>query len=265
MDQKLSIITVNLNNSNGLQKTIESVEKQTYSDFEFIVIDGGSTDGSMDLIKSSDRITYWISEPDKGIYNAMNKGIERAKGEYCFFLNSGDWFSNEKVLEKFLTKGEGEDFLFGNVDTDRGIRKAKEKITFFTFYSGTIIHQSVFTKRSLFLKYGTYDETLTIVADWEFFLRTIINDKCTYRYIDETICRYEYTGVSSDLRNHEKLANQRQQVLKTMYPMMYDDYLVFKNADAALHFYVNSWPIQQLKKILQSKIYNCFRKLFNFK
>jgi len=83
---KLSIITVNLNNAAGLQKTIESVITQTFTDYEYIIIDGGSTDGSVDVIKQhADKITYWVSEPDKGIYNAMNKGILQAKGEYCLF------------------------------------------------------------------------------------------------------------------------------------------------------------------------------------
>ncbi|MDR2910496.1 MAG: glycosyltransferase [Bacteroidales bacterium] len=92
---KLSIITINLNNVAGLQKTIESVVKQTFTDYEYIVIDGGSTDGSADIIKQhANKITYWVSEPDKGIYNAMNKGIRVAKGEYCLFLNSGDWLIN---------------------------------------------------------------------------------------------------------------------------------------------------------------------------
>jgi len=100
---KLSIITVNLNNKSGLQKTIDSVISQTYKDFEWIIIDGGSTDGSKELIEQySQYITYWISEPDKGIYNAMNKGIVQAKGEYLQFLNSGDALYDKYVLDKIL-------------------------------------------------------------------------------------------------------------------------------------------------------------------
>ena len=98
---KLSIITINLNNDTGLNKTIESVINQTLKNFEFIIIDGGSTDRSVELIKEyAGQINYYVSEPDKGIYNAMNKGIRQAQGEYCFFLNSGDYFVNESVLEK---------------------------------------------------------------------------------------------------------------------------------------------------------------------
>lgn len=95
---KLSIITINYNNREGLRKTIESVVAQTTREFEYIVIDGGSTDGSVDVIKEfSDYIDYWVSEPDKGIYNAMNKGVKVAHGDYCQFLNSGDWLYDSNV------------------------------------------------------------------------------------------------------------------------------------------------------------------------
>lgn len=99
---KLSIISINLNNSEGLQKTIRSVIRQTNSDFEYIVIDGNSKDGSLNVIKNFDnQITYWVSEPDSGIYNAMNKGISKSTGRYCLFLNSGDWLADENVISDF--------------------------------------------------------------------------------------------------------------------------------------------------------------------
>ena len=98
---KFSIITINYNNCEGLRRTIESVVNQTCHDFEYIIIDGGSTDGSVDVIKQyADQIDYWVSEPDKGIYNAMNKGVAVAKGEYCLFLNSGDSLHNNSALAK---------------------------------------------------------------------------------------------------------------------------------------------------------------------
>ena len=100
---KLSIITVNLNNAVGLKKTICSVINQTFLDIEYIIIDGGSLDGSLEIIKEYEKkITYWVSEPDSGIYNAMNKGIMHANGEYLQFLNSGDWLVNDSIIEKFL-------------------------------------------------------------------------------------------------------------------------------------------------------------------
>ena len=100
---KLSVITINYNNRDGLRKTIESVVNQTCRDFEYIIIDGGSTDGSVDVIKQyADRIDYWVSEPDKGIYHAMNKGIAVAHGEYLNFMNSGDCFYESTVVENVL-------------------------------------------------------------------------------------------------------------------------------------------------------------------
>ena len=96
----ISIITVNFNDKIGLERTLESVFSQNFRNFEYLVIDGGSNDGSKDLLeKNSEKINYWVSEPDKGIYNAMNKGISFAKGEYLIFLNSGDHLKNENSLE----------------------------------------------------------------------------------------------------------------------------------------------------------------------
>ena len=118
----LSIITINLNNREGLRKTIESVVNQTFQDFEFIVIDGASTDGSVEVIQDYPRINYWISEPDTGIYNAMNKGIAKATGEYCLFLNSGDTLFQINTLTGILQSNPKGDIIFGNVHQRQHIR-----------------------------------------------------------------------------------------------------------------------------------------------
>ena len=111
---KYSIITINYNNKDGLEKTILSVINQTCQDFEYIIIDGGSTDGSVDVIKKyADRIDYWVSEPDKGIYNAMNKGIIKAKGEYLNFMNSGDCFYDNEVLSNVYQNGMCSEMIVG--------------------------------------------------------------------------------------------------------------------------------------------------------
>ena len=113
---KLSIITVNLNNLEGLKKTYESVVCQTFTDYEWLVIDGGSTDGSREFIEQhQDKFAYWCSESDKGIYNAMNKGIVRAKGEYLNFMNSGDYFVSDKTLAKVFSREINVDILYGYV------------------------------------------------------------------------------------------------------------------------------------------------------
>lgn len=172
---KLSIITINYNNKHGLQKTINSVISQIYKEFEWIIIDGGSTDGSKELIEQyTDYITYWVCEPDKGIYNAMNKGIEVAKGEYLLFLNSGDYLVSVYTLEHVLCKSFQADIVYGNLLYDK--KKVERAPGFHNDYiacidliKGTLFHPSTFIKRELFEKYGYYDETLKIVADWKFF------------------------------------------------------------------------------------------------
>ena len=164
---KLSIITINLNNASGLRKTIESVVSQSSREFEYIVIDGGSIDGSIDVIKEfEDRITYWISEPDNGIYHAMNKGIRAAQGEYCQFLNSGDWLYASDVIEKMINTLPDCSIYYGNMlkqmpdGTVFCDKSGQGLITMFTFYRGSLNHSPALIKRSLFYKYGFYDENL---------------------------------------------------------------------------------------------------------
>lgn len=112
---KLSIITINLNNKDGLEKTIESVVSQTFTDYEFIIIDGGSTKGDVELIKEyENKISYWVSEKDSGIYNAQNKGIKQARGEYLYFLNSGDALYENTTLEKVFKNDPHDPFICGS-------------------------------------------------------------------------------------------------------------------------------------------------------
>jgi len=264
---KLSIITVNLNNTKGLQKTIESVAKQTFTDYEYIIIDGGSTDGSVDIIKKhADKITYWVSEPDRGIYDAMNKAIKVAKGEWVYFLNSGDGLVNRSVLDFFLNNILiVEDFVYGNILLDDYILKYPEKLTFFFFYTNTICHQAIFIKRKLFDNFGMYNNALTIVADWEFYLRTIIDKKSTYKYINKTLCKYDLNGMSSDIKITEKLNYQRKSVLKDKYPMMYDEYQELIKSRNELKYYDNSKFVQLIKSFHNSKLYSLFKKIKSIK
>lgn len=176
---KLSIITINFNNIDGLRKTIESVISQTFTDYEYVVIDGGSTDGSDDLIKTyEDKITYWVSEPDKGIYNAMNKGILQAKGEYCLFLNSGDWLYSNDILSSVFSIDYKEDILYGDlfvVATSKTFRiYTPNRLSLHFFYIDSLCHPSAFIKRQLF-NIELYDEQLKVVADWKFFMDRFID------------------------------------------------------------------------------------------
>ena len=220
---KYSIITINLNNREGLKKTIESVVNQTCQDFEYIIIDGGSTDGSVDIIKEySSRIDYWVSEPDKGIYNAMNKGIAKAHGEYLNFMNSGDYFCNNKVLSDVLSAHTNADFFVGrvyNVNSDGIIISSSivtEELSMKWFYINTIPHQSTFIRRELFIK-SMYDENLKIVADWKFFMEKIVFEGCSVFKDDSFfVACCEERGASMD---RQQLDAEKTKILRETLPI----------------------------------------------
>lgn len=205
---RLSIITVNYNNKNGLQKTIDSVVSQTFREFEWIIIDGGSTDGSQELIgQYADKITYWISEPDKGIYNAMNKGIKIANGEYLLFLNSGDYFADKYVLCKVVPLLKSADFYVGDELHENRIWSSKISTSedickTLTLYS--LPHQSTFISKKIFTLYGLYREDLMIVSDWWLCYKAIILNNASIAKIPLVISTFESAGISSSQEVNSK-------------------------------------------------------------
>ncbi len=215
-----SIITINFNNCDGLRRTIESVVNQTNADYEYIVIDGGSTDGSVDVIqKYSDRISYWVSEKDDGIYNAMNKGVRHAHGDYCLFLNSGDSFYDKHVLNENLLSDSKCDIVVGRLVSDSDGRELfsppSYDISMYYFYTSTLPHQASFIKTKL-LKQYPYDESLKIVSDWKFFVDMIIIHQCSVRFVDIKIAKFDMNGVStSDTKNTWE---EKYSVLQRMLP-----------------------------------------------
>jgi glycosyltransferase involved in cell wall biosynthesis len=215
---KLSVITINYNNGSGLEKTIKSVISQTYPDFEFIIIDGGSTDDSVEIIKSYfDKITCWVSEKDTGIYNAQNKGIDLAKGEYCLFLNSGDSLVDRNVLETTFSVQNNSDIIYGDMQTvDKNQRiehlKMPQMIGSKQLYADTLWHPVSFIKRELFSKYGKYDEQYKIVADYEFFVRVILNKKVSTKHIPIEIAVFDTSGVSADISKRSQLIEERKKI-----------------------------------------------------
>ena len=214
---KLSIITINFNNLTGLQKTINSVTTQTWRDFEWIVIDGGSTDGSKELIeKYQDNFAYWCSEPDKGIYNAMNKGVDKAEGEYLLFLNSGDMLFADSTLSNVFHKNNGSDIVSGLVVREDNGKLRRD------FYNSivkqlildTIEHQGTFIKKDLFLSYN-YREDLQIVSDWAAWIEWILRKNCSFEYIYEIVAVQEIDGVSST--KIDVLNEEREKILSSLY------------------------------------------------
>ncbi len=228
---QLSIITINLNNAEGLKKTMESVFSQTSRDFEYIVVDGDSRDGSKEMIldfaQRHDRESYpfrftRISEPDKGIYHAMNKGIQIARGEYCQFLNSGDWLAANDAIEKMLRSLPECGIFYGNMlkqlTNGRIFRDTchKGNITMLSLYRGSLNHSPVFIKKSLFEKYGQYDESLKIVSDWKWYLIAIGLHNESVKYVNIDVANFDMNGISNT--NHDLRNQERRKVLEEIIP-----------------------------------------------
>lgn len=222
---KVSIITINYNEKEGFEKTIKSVLNQSYQDFEFIIIDGGSTDGSINVIeKYKDRISYWVSEPDKGVYNAMNKGIRAAKGEFVIFMNGGDCFNNDLVLEEIAPMLNDEfDVYYGNnynskFESHKKILKYPEKLDFTFFYYRTISHQSTFIRKTLFDEHFYYNEDYKVCSDWEFFIYTFCSQNVPYKYLDKVISVFDCNGISYNSEFSEIIKQERSQTLQKYFP-----------------------------------------------
>ena len=246
---KLSIITINRNNAVGLEKTMQSVATQTYREFEYIVIDGASTDGSVEVIKKMESMfahLKWVSEPDKGIYNAMNKGLHMASGDYIQILNSADCLASEDVIERMLSALDEAGFpsiFYGNMvkcfpDGRRIIDKcfAGQEITMLGMYTGSLNHDPVFIRRELFGKYGYYDENLRIVSDWKWFLQAVILGGEKPEYVDLNVTLFDMTGISETNKDLGKA--EREQVLKLLVP------------EAILKDYEQyAFPIDQMRRL----------------
>ena len=298
---KLSIITINYNNAEGLRKTLASVASQTFRDFEHIIVDGASTDGSVEIIREyadnedirsegykairqenskadnpalsphhliTSSPIIWISEPDNGIYNAMNKGIEialgkrvvnsfnrselvedknkgikMANGEYLLFLNSGDYLVDADTLSKVFADADDVDIIYGdriNVYEDGSQKKVNyfpDKITGSFMYHSMISHQASFIKSDLFVKYGLYREDLKYASDWEFFLKTFLLYNCTYQHIHQYVVYFDCLGISSVANNNKEMWEERKRVFAETLPAFADDYMLMEHYREILHGY----------------------------
>ena len=286
---KLSIITINYNNAEGLRKTLASVASQTYADIEHVIVDGGSTDGSVEIIreyadnqakgerlkvrgeengKADDTLPnrpiaqspnrheiYWISEKDKGIYNAMNKGIRMATAEYIEILNSGDILFDANVTQRMIEhldqiNSQNENpigILYGNMIKVNAAGKVvgKSGYTEYSlrqFYSSTLNHDCAYIRRDLFEEYGLYDEQLKIVSDWKWYLQAIGLGKVKPEYVDIDVTIFDNGGISETnltLRNAE-----RRKVLEEVLP------------PAVLWDYdTHAFEMEQMKRLRRWKMY----------
>ena len=206
-DMKLSIITINYNNAEGLRKTMESVFSQTCREFEYIIVDGASSDGSVDVIRASalqaESLTFtWNSEPDHGIYEAMNKGLKIAQGEYVLMLNSGDYLVDERVIERIMPELHTEDMIQGNLIEDLPDKRIRNRgygrsdISFLDALGGYFLHQAMFIKLNTMKQYGYYDESYKKNADTYFFIQALAFGNATFRYVDIDIANFDMHGIT---------------------------------------------------------------------
>lgn len=220
----ISVITINLNNAKGLRRTLNSVITQDFTNYEYIIVDGRSTDESVEVIKeNSEKVTYWISEKDEGLYDAMNKGIAMARGEYCIFLNSGDSFYNNKVLQKVYDAGLNTDIIYGDVlyAKDGLIVKQKKnpaRLSIIHLMATCIDHQVQFIRKKLFDDYGNYSTNYKICADYECFVRQYFKAKATIKHIPVDIAIYDVVGISSNPYNTLQGIKERKSIHKLYFP-----------------------------------------------
>jgi glycosyltransferase involved in cell wall biosynthesis len=253
----ISIITVNLNNKPGLEKTVNSVISQTCLNYELIIIDGGSTDGSLEIIRQYEKnIAYWVSESDKGIYHAMNKGILVAKGDYCYFLNSGDYIVSNTLIEDLLKLNVQADIVSGNVLKIRNSGKHRtiiphEKPTLLKLCIHSLPHQASLIKRELFDEIGLYDESFRIVSDFDFFLKAIVIFRKSYQKVNIDFSYFNLNGISSNPAAYTLAKQESLICLRNNFPDMADDLIEYR------YFYVSN--LGQLILLLRKK-----EKLFAF-
>lgn len=212
-----------------MKKTIESVFEQTFIDFEYIVIDGDSADSSKEYIEQyTNKLAYWISEKDGGVYEAMNKGIAQASGTYLLFLNSGDYFNAKDVLQKLLKESNNEDIIYGNIyvieKENSWIKTYPAVLSFEYFLKDTLPHPASLIHASLFKKTGMYNQSNRIVSDWEFFLNAICKQNASYKYVPLTVAVFNRDGLSSLPQSHELIKEEKQRVLQMQYAGFLPDY-----------------------------------------
>lgn len=231
---KLSVITVTLNNAFGLRRTLESVAAQTYFDFEQIVVDGNSQDASVEVIKECSTVFTnfkWISEKDKGIYDAMNKGIKMANGEYCLFLNAGDALEDDSVLDVLFKNDVKSDIVSCNAIYEKSKYHdehyviSPEVITASRLIVSYLPHQATLIRRSLFDDIHPYDTSFCVVSDWLFFIEALLKYNASYQHIQLFLSRCETEGISNNPKNNALMEEEFHRGLKKVLPLYYEDYL----------------------------------------
>lgn len=226
---KLSIITVNYNNCQGLIRTLDSVASQSSLEAEHIIIDAASSDGSVDAIHVyEERVIHkplllrWVSEKDNGIYDGMNKAINMAGGEYLLFLNSGDVLTSADVIERVNSSELFADVVIGSVRLCKDGKihaehhSAPEHLSLYTMLLQGIPHQASLIKKASLLRAGGYDTSYRISADWAFFMKVVILEGCSVQRISLTVCDYDLSGISST--QTARMMEERKRIFQDIFP-----------------------------------------------
>lgn len=222
----LSIITINLNNASGLRQTLQSLAVQNWKNFESIIVDGGSTDDSVEIIKHFEdqnalRIGTWVSEKDRGLYHAQNKGIRAAKGKYTLFLNSGDYLFSPKTLENLKPEQWTTDIVYGNILLKSRFREIHshmpETISWEHLYHNSLMHPATFISRDLFEKVGFYREDFKICSDYYFFVKAILGFHASLTYVNDVISVFSAGGVSSSRKFRTTHDSERNQTIAELF------------------------------------------------
>lgn len=263
-NDKFTIITVCRNEEKSMRRTIESVLKQTWKSFEYIIIDGASTDGTANIVyeyANRDKRIKWYSEKDDGIYNAMNKGINRAKGEFVYFLNAGDWYYDDNILEKvaeFLdtTKAHlliGDIVLRYNSKAMRISYEVGEKLRENLKKRIGICHQAIFADRVTLL--NGFDEMFTVCADYNWLCQQVNGDKKIAK-INAIIANYDTSGFSSQVQNRKLLIRESMEIMKKNFPETnlsncdeIENLLIEKEKNRSLYELMNRWLVLNQRKI----------------
>ncbi len=268
---RLSVITVNYNDQAGLSKTIESVLDQTNQNFEFIIIDGNSTDGSVDLLKlqNPNRVN-WISEKDHGVYDAQNKGIVKAQGEYLLFLNSGDSFYSKNVVRNFLKMLESSNaqIIYGNsnllLDENASENLTPPNVLDAQFwYRGTLNHQAVFIKKALFDQFGNYNILYKVCADFNFFLQCFVKNPTMFQHFDCVVCNYDQTGSGVSRENFDAMMLERDEILHKNFSKEQMDVMEKKYQEglSLKHRILNDIAERPLLNAAFKRVYTAYSKL----
>ncbi len=266
--KKISIITINYNNKTGLRKTIESVITQSQiRSIEYVIIDGGSNDGSHSILEEfRQNIDVIISEPDNGIYNAMNKGIANSHCEYTLFLNSGDTLYNNHSIENILAHNLDSDIICFGIEAYNGSEKWRilppTKISLFSLLHSSLMHQSTLISKSILESVGGYNESYRTCSDWIFFVEALIIKNCSYSYFDDIVSCFDATGISSTCVATDEHCKAHQFLIEK-FPRILPDYEIITPEHIYNVLYFIS--LNKYKKSLLLFICKVFNRIFHLR